>query len=62
MLRNGPLAVEAAIESVVRGLSLPLDEGLRFESGRFGMMAATADMHEGMKAFLEKRAAVFERR
>lgn len=62
MLRNGPLALEAAIESVVRGLSLPLDEGLRFESGRFGMMAATADMHEGMKAFLEKRAATFERR
>jgi len=62
MLRNGPLAVEAAIESVVRGMSLPLDEGLRFESGRFGMLAATADMHEGMRAFLEKRAARFERR
>ncbi len=62
ILRNGPLAVEAALECVVRGLSLPLDQGLRFESGRFGMVAATADMHEGLQAFLDKRPAKFERR
>jgi enoyl-CoA hydratase len=62
ILRNGPIAVEAAIESVVRGMSLPLAEGLRFESGRFGMLAASADMHEGMQAFLDKRPAKFERR
>lgn len=62
ILRNGPIAVEAAIESVVRGMSLPVDEGLRFESGRFGMLAATADMHEGMQAFLDKRPAKFERK
>jgi len=62
ILRNGPIAIEAAIESVVRVMSLPLGEGLRFESGRFGMRAATADMHEGMSAFLEKRPAKFERR
>jgi len=62
ILKNGPLAVEAAIESVRRGMQLPLNQGLRFESGRFGMLAATADMHEGMKAFLEKRPARFERK
>ncbi len=62
MLKNGPLAIEAALESVVRGGSLPLDQGLRFESGRFGIVAATEDMHEGLQAFLDKRSANFQRR
>lgn len=62
ILRNGPLAVEAAIECVVRGLQLPLEQGLRFESGRFGILAASEDMHEGLTAFVEKRPANFRRR
>jgi enoyl-CoA hydratase len=62
ILKNGPLAVSAAIECVVRGLQLPLDQGLRFESGRFGILAASDDMHEGLQAFLDKRPANFKRR
>ena len=62
MLSNGPLAVEAALECVVRGMSLPLDQGLRFESGRFGILASSEDMHEGLQAFLDKRKADFHRR
>ena len=62
MLANGPLAVEAALECVVRGMSLPLDQGLRFESGRFGILASSEDMHEGLQAFLDKRKAEFHRR
>jgi len=62
MLKNGPLAVAAAIECVVRGGSLPLEQGLRFESGRFGILAASEDMHEGLQAFLDKRPAAFHRR
>ena len=62
MLRNGPLAMQAAIESVVRGGSLPVAEALRFESGRFGIVASTEDMHEGLQAFLDKRPAAFKRR
>ncbi len=61
ILKNGPLAVTAALECVRRGASLPLDEGLRFESGRFGILAASQDMHEGLQAFLDKRPARFER-
>src|SRR5689334_2021029 len=61
ILKNGPLAVEAALECVVRGMQLPLDQGLRFESGRFGILASSADMHEGLNAFLEKRPAAFKR-
>ncbi len=62
MIANGPLAVEAALECVVRGLSLPLDQGLRFESGRFGILASSEDMHEGLQAFLDKRKPEFHRR
>jgi len=62
ILKNGPLAVAAALECVVRGMQLPLEQGLRFESGRFGILAASEDMHEGLNAFLEKRPAAFKRR
>jgi len=62
ILKNGPLAVAAALEAVTRGMQLPLDEGLRFESGRFGILAASEDMHEGLQAFLEKRPAKFQRK
>ena len=62
MLKNGPLAVAAALEAVRRGLELPLEAGLRIESGLFGILAASQDMHEGLKAFLEKRPANFQRR
>jgi enoyl-CoA hydratase len=62
ILKNGPLAVEAALEAVQRGMQLPLEQGLRFESGRFGILAASADMHEGLNAFLEKRPPRFERK
>ena len=61
ILKNGPLAVEAALECVVRGMQLPLDQGLRFESGRFGILASSEDMHEGLQAFLDKRPAAFKR-
>ena len=57
---NGPLAVRFAMEAALRGRSLPLDEGLRYEANLFGLVSATADMREGMKAFLEKRKAEFK--
>lgn len=59
---NGPLAVAAAMECIVRGMNLSLDQGLRFESGRFGILAASEDMHEGLQAFLDKRPANFQRK
>ena len=62
ILKNGPLAVTAALEAVRRGLELPLEAGLRLESGLFGILAASEDMHEGLKAFLEKRPPSFRRK
>ena len=62
ILKNGPLAVAAVLESVRRGFEAPLDDGLRLESGLFGILAASEDMHEGLRAFLEKRPPQYKRR
>ena len=59
VLANGALAVALCIEAVDRGLDMGLDDGLAFEANSFGLLAATADMREGMTAFLEKRAPAF---
>ncbi len=59
VLANGPVAVRLTMEAVDAGANMPLDEGLRFESTAFGLAAATDDRREGMRAFLEKRAAAF---
>jgi enoyl-CoA hydratase len=59
MLANGPLALAACIEAVDSGLEMPLQEGMILEASHFGLLAASEDMREGTKAFLEKRAPVF---
>jgi enoyl-CoA hydratase len=60
ILANGPLAVALCIEAIDRGLEMSLEEGLILEANHFGLLAATEDMREGMKAFLEKRAPKFK--
>ena len=59
MLANGPLALALTIEAVDRGLDVGLDAGLVLEASHFGVLASTADMTEGTRAFLEKRAPSF---
>jgi enoyl-CoA hydratase len=56
------VAVQYIIESVNRGLDVPIDRGQFLESTLFGMLAATEDMREGTAAFLEKRPAGFRGR
>lgn len=60
--RNGPVAVRMALESVYNALDAPTEDALDHESSLFGLLASTADMKEGMSAFLEKRKPAFEGR
>jgi enoyl-CoA hydratase len=62
ILANAPLAIALCIEAVDRGLDMSVDEGCTLEANHFGLLAATDDMREGMRAFLEKRPAQFSGR
>ena len=55
-----PLAIRACLEAVTRGVEMTLDEGLALEAELFSSLFATEDMREGTRAFLEKRAPVFQ--
>ena len=58
----GPLAVRAAKEAILRGLTMPLGDGLRLEAFLSGTLRGTEDAIEGPKAFAEKRQPVFKAR
>src|SRR3989441_5832218 len=60
LCERGPLAPRAAKEAVIRGLSLPLDDGLRLEALLAGTLHGTEDAVEGPKAFAEKRKPPFK--
>jgi enoyl-CoA hydratase/carnithine racemase len=60
IIANAPLAVQYSMEAVERGIEMPQEEGLFLEATLFGLCCATDDMHEGTKAFLEKRPAQFK--
>jgi (E)-benzylidenesuccinyl-CoA hydratase len=62
LCERGPLAVRAAKEAVLRGLSLPLADGLRLEAFLSGTLRGTEDAVEGPKAFAEKRPPLFKAR
>ena len=59
LAQQPPLAVTAILEAVDCGAALPLDDAIAFESELFGRLCQTADMREGTRAFLEKRAPRF---
>jgi enoyl-CoA hydratase len=59
IVANGPVALAMAIESVDHAATSSTENGLRFESDLFGLLASTEDMREGMQAFLEKRSPTF---
>ena len=60
IIANAPLSVKFTMEAIERGSEMPLPEGLYLETALFGLCAATEDMREGTRAFLEKRAAQFQ--
>ncbi len=57
--RNAPVALELALKSVYRAAESTVGQAQEVEATLFGLLASTADMKEGMAAFLEKRKAHF---
>ena len=62
LCEKGPLALRAAKEAVVRGLTMPLADGLRLEAMLSAGLRGTEDAGEGPRAFAEKRTPHFRAR
>ncbi|MXY79739.1 MAG: enoyl-CoA hydratase [Chloroflexi bacterium] len=59
---RGPIATRLAKEAVARGLEMPLDQALRYETDLTILLQSTDDRAEGVRAFLEKRPPEFRGR
>jgi enoyl-CoA hydratase len=57
---KAPIAMRYIIEAVNRGLEISFESAQIHEATLFGLVASTADMREGTRAFLEKRKAQFK--
>lgn len=62
LLERGPLALRAAKQAMLEGLSLPLDEGMKLEERLFAGLLKTEDALEGPMAFAQKRKPSFKGR
>src|SRR5258706_14365633 len=62
LARQAPVAMRYIINAINHGLAMPFAEGSVFEATLFGLVAATEDMREGTRAFLEKRKPDFKGR
>ena len=59
---KAPVAARYILEAVIRGGDIGIEQGQAIEATLFGLAAATDDMREGTRAFLEKRKPVFQGR
>lgn len=57
---RGPLALQFAKEAVSRGIDMPLEQALRFETDLTVILQTTDDRAEGVRAFLDKRKPQFK--
>lgn len=62
MIKNAPLAVEKAKHVIQIGSELPLKNAIRLETEAEALLFSTEDKVEGMRAFVEKRKPVFNRK
>ena len=60
MLKNAPVAIRLAKQSINEGYDLDADGAIGLENKLFGKCFATHDQKEGMDAFLNKRKAEFK--
>lgn len=62
MIKNAPLALEKAKHVIQVGSELPLKNAIRLETEAEALLFSTEDKVEGMRAFVEKRKPVFNRK
>jgi enoyl-CoA hydratase len=60
ILKGAPMAVAFIKEAILKGLELPIEEGLRLEADLSALIGTTEDSKEGPRAFAEKRAPVWK--
>ncbi len=53
--KSAPLAVSRIKQAALRGLDLPLADGLKLERELYSWLQGTEDAREGARAFAEKR-------
>jgi enoyl-CoA hydratase/carnithine racemase len=58
--KSAPLAVQKIKQAVMRGLDMPLGEGLRLERELYKWLHTTEDSIEGGCAFAEKRPPMWK--
>jgi enoyl-CoA hydratase/carnithine racemase len=58
--KSAPLAVQRIKRVALRGLDLPLAEGLQLERENYNWLQTTADAREGAAAFAEKRPPLWK--
>jgi enoyl-CoA hydratase len=59
IIKNAPHAVRVAKKVIRQGIQSSFEAGCFIESEQFGLLFSGAEAEEGMKAFVEKRAAHF---
>lgn len=59
IVRHSPAAVASILTAVARGLNQSIAEGLLVEAEQFARMAPTADLREGLDAWIGRRKAGF---
>jgi enoyl-CoA hydratase/3-hydroxyacyl-CoA dehydrogenase len=55
-----PIALKYAKHALNFGTQVPLDVGMRLESGLMGLLFSTEDIKEGVEAFMSRRKAEFK--
>lgn len=59
VMRHSPVVASRIIDAVVRGLNVPIEEGLRIEADQFARIASGHDTREGLEAWIARRPPVY---
>ncbi|RUV43833.1 MULTISPECIES: crotonase/enoyl-CoA hydratase family protein [unclassified Mesorhizobium] len=60
IIRHSQAAVAGILTAVARGINLSIAEGLLVEAEQFARMAPTADLGEGLSAWIERRQPIYD--